>query len=100
MRIEKEDIDGEIIICVIGRVDSITSIDLQNEIIGTFQDTNKVVLDFKDVLYISSAGIRALLLGHKTAISKSGYMKLRNVGESVMDVLVSTGFDDILTIEK
>jgi anti-anti-sigma factor len=100
MRIEKEDIDDEIIIHVIGRVDSSTSIDLQNEIIGTFQKTNKVVLDFKEVLYISSAGIRALLLGHKTAISKSGYMKLRNVGESVMEVLVTTGFDNILTIEN
>jgi anti-anti-sigma factor len=100
MRIEKENIEGEIIIRVYGRVDTSTSLDLQKEIISTFRDSNKVVLDFKDVLYISSAGIRALLLGHKTAISKSGYMKLRNVGESVMDVLVSTGFDDILTIEK
>jgi anti-anti-sigma factor len=100
MRIEKKDVNGEIIISVIGRVDSVTSIDLQNEIIGTFQNTNKVVLDLKDVLYISSAGIRALLLGHKTAVSKSGYMKLRNAGESVMEVLVSTGFDKILTIEN
>jgi anti-anti-sigma factor len=89
----------ETFLCVEGKVDATTSSDLQKEIISTFQNTNKVVIDFANVSYISSAGLRALLLGHKTATSKSGYMKLINVGKSVMEVLKITGFKDILNIE-
>jgi anti-anti-sigma factor len=99
MTIETQIKGEETFLYVEGRVDATTSSDLQKEIISTFQNTNKVIIDFKKVVYISSAGLRALLLGHKTALSKSGYMKLTNVGKSVMEVLKITGFRDILNIE-
>jgi anti-anti-sigma factor len=99
MTIETKTLGDETILSVEGRVDATTSNDLQNEIISTFQNTNKVVIDFEKVSYISSAGLRALLLGHKTAASKSGYMKLVKVDDNVMEVLEMTGFRDILTIE-
>jgi anti-anti-sigma factor len=99
MTIESITQGEEIILKVDGRIDTNTSGDLQNKIISTFQSTNKVVVDFENVAYISSAGLRALLLGHKTAMSKSGYLKIVNVGETAMEVFGSTGFSDILTIE-
>lgn len=86
-------------IMVEGRVDTTTSPQFQQAILNTFQKDNHIVIDFLNVQYVSSAGLRALLIGQKTATSKGGSMKLTNVGESVREVLTMSGFDTILTIE-
>lgn len=86
-------------IIVEGRIDTNTSPQFQQAILNTFQKDSNVVIDFLNVPYISSAGLRALLIGQKTATSKGGTMKLTNVGENVKDVLAMSGFDTILTLE-
>lgn len=88
-----------IIISVEGRVDTNTSPQLQNAILTGFQKVNQVVLDFEKCAYVSSAGLRALLIGQKTANSKKGTMKLIHVPEILMSVLQVSGFINILTIE-
>lgn len=99
MKIAKTVNEEETILTVEGRVDAISSKELQDAIIGAFQSTKNLVVDFKKVEYIVSAGLRALLLGQKTAISKSGMMKLIHVGDVVMDVFRMTGFDSVLHIK-
>lgn len=89
----------ETVLEVEGRVDAISSGELQNAIISSFQTTRNLVIDFEKVAYVASAGLRALLLGHKTAVSKSGIMKLIHVNENVMEVLRITGFESALHIE-
>ena len=59
---------------------------------------NELTLDFEGLDYISSAGLRVLLSTQKL-MSKQGAMKLRNVGETIMEIFEVTGFSDILTIE-
>ena len=61
-------------------------------------DTQELVLDFADLEYISSAGLRVLLKLQKV-MNKKGSMKLIHVGEVVKEVFEITGFTDILTIE-
>ena len=82
-----------------GRVDSNTSPQLQDAILKNFQQVNQIVLDFAECTYVSSAGLRALLMGQKTASSKKGAMKLIHVPEILMNVLQMSGFVNILTIE-
>lgn len=82
-----------------GKVDTNTSPVLQNEILLSFQKLPNVVLDFEKTVYISSAGLRALLIGEKTAQSKQGTMILKHVPEVVMNVLEMSGFAKILKIE-
>ena len=82
-----------------GRIDATTSPKLQAQILSCFQKKNELVIDFLNVEYISSAGLRALLIGQKTAISKRGNMKLVNVNDTVMHVLKMSGFQNILNIE-
>ncbi len=82
-----------------GRVDTTTSPELQNRILLVFQKVGNLILDFSKCEYVSSAGLRALLIGQKTAKSKGGSMKLINVPEALMQILKVTGFDKILTIE-
>lgn len=99
MNIVKRVNEEETILAVEGRIDATNSKELQDAIIGAFQSTKNLVVDFEKVVYIASAGLRALLLGQKTAISKSGMMKLIHVCDDVMDVLRITGFDSALHIE-
>ena len=57
-----------------------------------------LILDFKGLEYISSAGLRVLLSAQKK-MQKIGEMKVMNVCEEVMEVFEMTGFADVLVIE-
>ncbi|MBP3266839.1 MAG: STAS domain-containing protein, partial [Ruminococcus sp.] len=57
-----------------------------------------LIMDFEEVEYISSAGLRVLLIAQKT-MNKQGDMKVNNVNTDIMEIFEVTGFSDILTIE-
>lgn len=99
MDIRRGQRDGVLVLEVEGRIDTVTNAELQKEILASFQTETQVILDFARVEYISSAGLRALLIGQKTASAKQGKMAIVNVGEAIMKVLKMSGFDGILTIE-
>ena len=90
--------DNEALLQIDGRVDTNTSPQLQSAILNAFQRSSRLVLDFAKVPSISSAGLRALLIGQKTANSKRAVMELIHVSPTVMTILQSVGFADILTI--
>ncbi|MEF9972138.1 MAG: STAS domain-containing protein, partial [Oscillospiraceae bacterium] len=71
---------------------------LQEEILKVFKVSKSVILDFDKVPYISSAGLRALLIGQKTAASKGATMELVHVSAAVFSILESVGFATLLTI--
>ena len=98
MTIEIKRNDKEITISVAGRLDTITAPALEKSIGEHIDEIKSLVLDFEELEYISSAGLR-VLLGAQKKIAKSGAMKLINVCEEVMEGLEMTGFADILTIE-
>ena len=99
MNINETRTDEKITLQVEGRVDTNTSPELQDAILKAFQKSSSLVLDFAELDYISSAGLRALLLGHKTAASKGGEMVITNVNEDVMEIFEDTGFSDVFNIE-
>ena len=83
---------------LVGRLDTTTAPALDKTINSDIEGTKNLVLDFKSLEYISSAGLRVLLSAQKK-MQKIGSMKLKNVCEEVMEVFEMTGFTDILTIE-
>ena len=83
---------------IVGRVDTTTAPALDAAINENLCGVKNLVLDFKGVEYISSAGLRVLLSAQKK-MKKVGSMKVVNVCEEVMEVFEITGFVDILTIE-
>ena len=89
----------ETIIELVGRLDTITAPALEKTLNENIGSIDSLVLDFKGVEYISSAGLRVLLAAQKK-ISVIGTMKLIGVCEEVMEVLEMTVFVYILTIEK
>ncbi len=88
----------ETTIVIAGRLDTTTAPDLDKTINEDIVETDNLVLDFKKLEYISSAGLRVLLSAQKK-MQKLGTMKLINVCEDVMEVFEMTGFSDILTIK-
>ncbi len=61
-----------------GKVDANASTEFQNEVLKAFQKSKSVIVNLADVNYISSAGLRALLIGQKTANSKGGKFTIIN----------------------
>lgn len=98
MTITKKQTGDSVTLFIEGRVDTTTSPELQKEILAAFQVAKNLTLDMEQMAYISSAGLRALLIGQKTATSKRGMMELVNVKPLVQEVLDTVGFSDILTI--
>ena len=99
MTIQETRREGMVQLDIEGRGDTNTSPELQKRILQAFQKGNTVILNLEQVDYISSSGLRALLIGQKTAASKGGVMKLIHVKESVKKVFTMTGFSQMLTIE-
>ena len=81
-----------------GRLDTTTSPQLQEDLEKSLDSIEELVLNFEKLEYISSAGLRVLLVAQKT-MTKQEKMKVTNVNESIMEIFDVTGFSDILTIE-
>ena len=100
MKIEGSVYGTELIIELEGRIDIVFFIEFEqflNEKITEY--ISIVVFDFKNVLYISSSGLRLLLTVQKKMNAINGSMTLKNVNSFVMDILDSVGLSDILTIK-
>ncbi len=81
-----------------GRLDTTTAPQLETELKASLGDTDKLVLDFEKLEYISSAGLRVLLSAQKI-MNKQGEMKIIHVNDVINEIFEVTGFSDILNIE-
>ena len=79
-----------------GRLDTLTSSELDNFFRDNLLGVNEVIIDCANLVYVSSAGLRVLLSTHK---KMKEAMKLKNVQDLVMEVFEITGFVDFLVIE-
>ena len=98
MTIETIKNNAELTVKVTGRMDTITAPQLENELKENIDGAEKLILDFEALEYISSAGLRVLLMAQK-AMNKQGEMVVKNVNEDIAEIFEITGFADMLTIE-
>ena len=85
-------------VALTGRLDTMTSPELEKELNEQLDGAETLVFDFTELEYISSAGLRVLLSAHKI-MSKQGSMVVKNLTEEVKEIFDITGFSDILTIQ-
>lgn len=85
-------------ITLVGRLDTTTAPQLENELKTAVNDVNDLTFDMEKLEYISSAGLRVLLSAQKI-MNKQGKMIIKNVNDEIKSVFEITGFCDILTIE-
>lgn len=98
MKIEK---NGSMVnVFVSGKLDAISAPELEAEASKYItSDVDRIVLDLKDSIYISSAGLRVILGFEKKMENAGGILLIRNTPDLVMEVFVETGLTDILTLE-
>ena len=98
MTIEKSLNGTELTVTIVGRLDTTTAPQLEAEFKQSISGVEKLVLDFAELEYLSSAGLRVLLAAQKV-MNKQGEMVIKNVNETINEIFEVTGFIDILTIE-
>ena len=81
-----------------GRLDTLTSPQLEEEINKVISDAKKLVFDLEKLSYISSAGLR-VLLGAAQQMEGKGEMILIHVSEAVREIFDLTGFIEVFNIE-
>ena len=94
MDINKVADNGKLKVAISGRLDTTTAPELEKEL--DFTGITSVGFDLADLEYVSSAGLRVILMVQK---NMKGNFVLKNVKPEIMEIFEITGFADILTIE-
>ena len=82
-----------------GRLDTTTAPELEAKLKQVAKDTQTLYLNMQNIQYISSAGLRVVLLAHKLMLPTGGKMIIKSPSAFCKQVLEATGMDSILTIE-
>ena len=81
-----------------GRIDTVTAPQFAAEMEQALADAEELKLDFSELSYISSSGLRVVLMAAKT-MARQGSMCIVNVSEEVYEILETTGFTGICDVE-
>jgi anti-anti-sigma factor len=97
MQIEETTVNGMVVTAITGRIDSATAASCESELVARLADGRKaMVLDLAGVDYLSSAGIRALVMLAKRASAGNAAIALARPQEHVRDILKVVGLEDEL----
>ena len=88
----------ELTIALEGRLDTTSAPELEKELGVKLDGVESLILEFKDLRYLSSAGLRVLLAAQKKMNAQKGSMVIKHVNEMIMEVFEVTGFLDIITV--
>ena len=97
MKIETRKVDDVLVIDMSGRLDSRSSGEAGDRIVHIVQgDDRQILLNLQNVDYVSSAGLRIILLGSKLLQGNQGELKICCTEEGVKRVLEMSGFDSLI----
>ncbi len=101
LKISSERLKNGVLLRIAGRLDA-PSTPLLEKQVQTLLDTGQVyfLLDFAEVEYLSSAGMRLLLSVTKKLKPKGGCLCLFSLGEEVREIIKMAGFEKILAIAE
>ena len=97
MKLEERKDGSIMVLSVTGRVDGLTAPDLEKRI-GAIVDLGhrNVLIDCENMEYISSAGLRALLIGARKCEQAGGKMALSALQPNPNSVLKESGINTII----
>lgn len=101
MQIKTDFSNKKLTVALSGRLDTITSPQLEEEVNRfSLDEINEIIIDANELEYISSAGLRIVLMLHKKMAEQNGQLRLLNVNEMIKEIFDMTGMSDFLDIEK
>lgn len=99
MEMERENHDGAVVVAVKGRLDAVSSPEFDRVLGGILEEGDKnFVLDFGSLDYISSAGLRSVLLAAKKLKTKGKRLSLSALKDVVKEVFDIAGFSAIIAV--
>jgi anti-sigma B factor antagonist len=95
MEIDKKLVEDIAIVAVSGKIDAVTSRDLESMLKGLMDQNNtKVVVDLKGVDFISSSGIRVFIAFKKSLMAKKGDIAVSSLQPFVKEIFEMTGLQN------
>lgn len=82
-----------------GRLDSVTSPEAENVLVEAIRSNEKLALNFTELEYISSAGLRVMKRLYIEGRNLSHQLVIRGTGKMVMEVFEMTGFSGLFQFE-
>ena len=99
MIFEIQEKEGGMYATVSGRLDTPAAVKAQQEIAPLLENADKeIILDCKDLQYISSSGLRLLLTIRKETMTKGGKVIVENINDEIRKVFMMTGFFNLFVI--
>ena len=98
MEILKTVSGDSITLAIAGKLSAATADECGAAVDLALGETKNLVLDFKELSYLASAGLRVLVSAQKKLKAAGGALCLLNVREEVMEVFEVTGLDDVFDI--
>ncbi|WP_458406089.1 STAS domain-containing protein [Methanobrevibacter sp.] len=99
MDIEKKYNDKELIMILGDRIDTVTAPEFENEIMDEMGKFDSLILDFRKLEYISSAGLRVLVVIQKKLKPEGIPFVIKNTNGTINEIFKMSGFDKILDIQ-
>lgn len=99
MKIAKDYNEKELTIEIGESIDTVTAPDFENAINDEIGKFDSLIIDFANLEYISSAGLRVLISTQKKLKAEGIPMIIRNVNDTIGEIFRISGFDKVLRIE-
>ena len=91
--------DSNLTVVISGNIDTVTAPELDTKLQENLAGIKNLILDFAAVDYISSAGLRVILMTNQMIEDVEGEMTIKNANDDVRDVFEMTGFDSLLNLD-
>ena len=98
MDIKPEKKENYVIANPCGKIDATNAEDFTNSLLELLNDVDSIIVNFREVDYISSAGLRSVLFAAKKSQNKNGKFVLCELQEHIYEIFSMTGFTKMLNI--
>jgi anti-sigma B factor antagonist len=98
MDVQIREVNHIVVVELLGELDSTTAPDVQSQILPLAEQNRQIILDLTGTGFMSSAGLRILLLMYRQIANGSGRMVLAGLSEEIKDTMHITGFLDFFKI--
>ena len=99
MAINIERDGGTVIAKIDGRLDGANAQEFQGDLTGAIEDSDRaVILDFENLSYISSAGLRVILITAKALRRQDAELAVCSLSDPIREVFEISGFDQIIPV--
>jgi anti-sigma B factor antagonist len=92
---------GEVaVVEITGEIEASAAAQIQEKVLALLKPGLKLLMDMTEVKFMSSAGLRLLLLLYRQVTGQGGQMVLVGLSEEIQDTMSATGFLSFFTIQN